>query len=164
MAYQFLFLFLRMLHSKEVQFSVLLLLVSYWLKRFMFLFLQVVGLHGGALLGVTYRTSRRISPLTATAISTVQSMPLSGFGGSGSSFASDDPFSSREGPPQNLQLYRYIRTQVFHPFCISRKFIIGECEMILCYALLLVLTQLTFLFPIPMIFAANVCVTLKLPT
>ncbi|AQK96994.1 Transducin/WD40 repeat-like superfamily protein [Zea mays] len=52
----------------------------------------VIGLHGGALLGVTYRTSRRISPLTATAISTVQSMPLSGFGGSGSSFASDDPY------------------------------------------------------------------------
>jgi hypothetical protein len=68
---------------------------------------QVIGLHGGALLGVTYRTSRRISPLTATAISTVQSMPLSGFGGSGSSFASDDPFSSKEGPPQNFQLYRY---------------------------------------------------------
>ncbi|VAH62153.1 unnamed protein product [Triticum turgidum subsp. durum] len=67
----------------------------------------VVGLHGGALLGVTYRTSRRISPLTATAISTVQSMPLSGFGGSGSSFASDDPFSSREGPPQNFQLYSW---------------------------------------------------------
>ncbi|TVU35734.1 hypothetical protein EJB05_17637, partial [Eragrostis curvula] len=66
----------------------------------------VIGLHGGALLGVTYRTSRRISPVTATAISTVQSMPLSGFGGSGSSFASDDPFSSKEGPPQNFQLYR----------------------------------------------------------
>nr|CAB3473760.1 unnamed protein product [Digitaria exilis] len=68
---------------------------------------QVIGLHGGALLGVTYRTSRRISPLTATAISTVQSMPLSGFGGSGSSFASDDPFSSKEGPPQNFQLYSW---------------------------------------------------------
>ncbi|GJM93699.1 hypothetical protein PR202_ga10281 [Eleusine coracana subsp. coracana] len=69
---------------------------------------QVIGLHGGALLGVTYRTSRRISPVTATAISTVQSMPLSGFGGSGSSFASDDPFSSKEGPPQNFQLYRCV--------------------------------------------------------
>ncbi|CAO2204211.1 unnamed protein product [Urochloa humidicola] len=67
----------------------------------------VIGLHDGALLGVTYRTSRRISPLTATAISTVQSMPLSGFGGSGSSFASDDPFSSKEGPPQNFQLYSW---------------------------------------------------------
>ncbi|CAO1945359.1 unnamed protein product [Urochloa humidicola] len=67
----------------------------------------VIGLHGGALLGVTYRTSRRISPLSATAISTVQSMPLSGFGGSGSSFASDDPFSSKEGPPQNFQLYSW---------------------------------------------------------
>ncbi|KAF0920646.1 hypothetical protein E2562_036139 [Oryza meyeriana var. granulata] len=40
---------------------------------------SVIGLHGGALLG---------------------------FGGSGSSFASDDPFSSKEGPPQNFQLYR----------------------------------------------------------
>ncbi|XP_062206368.1 uncharacterized protein LOC133908388 isoform X1 [Phragmites australis] len=67
----------------------------------------VIGLHGGALLGVTYRTSRRISPVTATAISTVQSMPLSGFGGSVSSFASDDPFSSKEGPPQNFQLYSW---------------------------------------------------------
>ncbi|KAI4999243.1 hypothetical protein ZWY2020_003832 [Hordeum vulgare] len=74
---------------------------------------QVVGLHGGALLGVTYRTSHRISPLMATAISTVQSMPLSGFGGSGSSFASDDPFSSREGPRQNLQLYSW---ETYQPF------------------------------------------------
>jgi hypothetical protein len=77
------------------------------LSSVMAVIFQVIGLHGGALLGVTYRTSRRISPLTATAISTVQSMPLSGFGGSGSSFASDDPFSSKEGPPQNFQLYRY---------------------------------------------------------
>lgn len=77
------------------------------MSSFMVVIFQVIGLHGGALLGVTYRTSRRISPLTATAISTVQSMPLSGFGGSGSSFASDDPFSSKEGPPQNFQLYRY---------------------------------------------------------
>ena len=77
------------------------------LSSVMTVIFQVIGLHGGALLGVTYRTSRGISPLTATAISTVQSMPLSGFGGSGSSFASDDPFSSKEGPPQNFQLYRY---------------------------------------------------------
>ncbi|KAE8799369.1 hypothetical protein D1007_25308 [Hordeum vulgare] len=92
MAYQFLFLFMRMLHSKEV-----------------------VGLHGGALLGVTYRTSGRISPLTPTAISTVQSMPLSGFGGSGSSFASDDPFSFREGPPQNFQLYSW---ETYQPYIV----------------------------------------------
>ncbi|KAK6119072.1 hypothetical protein DH2020_047190 [Rehmannia glutinosa] len=38
----------------------------------------VIGLHGGALLGVAYRTSRRISPVAAAAISTT--MPLSGFG------------------------------------------------------------------------------------
>ncbi|GJN18199.1 hypothetical protein PR202_gb05338 [Eleusine coracana subsp. coracana] len=31
-----------------------------------------------------------------------------GFGGSGSSFASDDPFSSKEGPSQNFQLYRCV--------------------------------------------------------
>jgi hypothetical protein len=100
----------------------------------MVVLLQVVGLHGGALLGVTNRTSRRISPLTATAISTVQSMPLSGFGSSASSFASDDPFSTREGPPQNFQLYRYICTYGFHASWISREFI---CWPILddCYAM-----------------------------
>ncbi|KAG6533219.1 hypothetical protein ZIOFF_007085 [Zingiber officinale] len=75
--------------------------------------LKVIGLHGGALLGVAYRTSRRISPMAATAIST-QSMPLSGFGNSGvtSSFAApDDPFSSNkpaaEVAPQNFQLYSW---------------------------------------------------------
>ncbi|CAL9186178.1 unnamed protein product [Musa hybrid cultivar] len=74
----------------------------------------VIGLHGGALLGVAYRTSRRISPVAATAISTIQSMPLSGFGNSGamSSFAAaDDPFSSNkpaaEAAPQNFQLYSW---------------------------------------------------------
>ncbi|KAI9194407.1 hypothetical protein LWI28_005670 [Acer negundo] len=73
----------------------------------------VIGLHGGALLGVAYRTSRRISPVAATAISTVQSMPLSGFGSSGlSSFtAFDDGFSSHRSPaeatPQNFQLYSW---------------------------------------------------------
>lgn len=66
-------------------------------------------MHGGALLGVAYRTSRRISPVAATAIST---MPLSGFGNSGvSSFTSfDDGFSSHkssaETTPPNFQLYR----------------------------------------------------------
>ncbi|WOK95751.1 hypothetical protein Cni_G04458 [Canna indica] len=74
----------------------------------------VIGLHGGALLGVAYRTSRRISPMAATSISTVQSMPMSGFGNSGvmSSFAAaDDPFSSNkpiaEAAPQNFQLYSW---------------------------------------------------------
>lgn len=63
------------------------------------------------MLGVAYRMSRRISPMAATAIST---MPLSGFGNTGSlsSFAAaDDPFSSNkpsaEAPPQNFQLYRF---------------------------------------------------------
>ncbi|OVA10910.1 WD40 repeat [Macleaya cordata] len=79
----------------------------------------VIGLHGGALLGVAYRTSRRISAVTATAISTIQSMPLSGFGNSGlSSFtASDDAFSSNkssvaEAAPQNFQLYSW---ETFQP-------------------------------------------------
>ncbi|CAI9101437.1 OLC1v1038767C1 [Oldenlandia corymbosa var. corymbosa] len=73
----------------------------------------VIGLHGGALLGVAYRTSRRISPGAATAISTIQSMPLSGFASSGvSSFSSvDDGFSSRrssaEAAPMNFQLYSW---------------------------------------------------------
>jgi hypothetical protein len=68
-------------------------------------------LHGGALLGVAYRTSRRISAVAATAISTIQSMPLSGFGSSGpSSFTTfDDGFSSNKSPAEaaaNFQLYR----------------------------------------------------------
>ncbi|KAM7470155.1 hypothetical protein LguiA_008338 [Lonicera macranthoides] len=73
----------------------------------------VTGLHGGALLGIAYRTSRRISPVAATAISTFQSMPLSGFGSSGlSSFATvDDGHSSHKSPaeaaPQNFQLYSW---------------------------------------------------------
>ncbi|PON75142.1 Guanine nucleotide-binding protein, beta subunit [Parasponia andersonii] len=77
----------------------------------------VIGLHGGALLGVAYRTSRRISPVAATAISTIQSMPLSGFGSSGlSSFAAfDDGFSSHrsatEAAPPNFQLYSWETSQ-----------------------------------------------------
>ncbi|XP_038981274.1 LOW QUALITY PROTEIN: uncharacterized protein LOC103713325 [Phoenix dactylifera] len=73
----------------------------------------VIGLHGGALLGVAYRTSRRISPVSATAISTIQSMPLSGFGNSGFA-AADDPFSSKqsEAAPQNFQLYSW---ETFQP-------------------------------------------------
>ncbi|KAJ6407920.1 hypothetical protein OIU84_011264 [Salix udensis] len=78
----------------------------------------VIGLHGGALLGVAYRTSRRISPVAATAISTIQSMPLSGFGSSGlSSFTTlDDGFNSHKSPaeaaPQNFQLYSW---ETFQP-------------------------------------------------
>ncbi|CAA7023284.1 unnamed protein product [Microthlaspi erraticum] len=71
----------------------------------------VIGLHGGALLGIGYRTSRRISPLAATAISTIQSMPLSGFGNSNvSSFSSYDDGSSQrtaESAPLNYQLYSW---------------------------------------------------------
>ncbi|KAG6728900.1 uncharacterized protein LOC122303981 isoform X1 [Carya illinoinensis] len=75
----------------------------------------VIGLHGGALLGVAYRTSRRISPVAATAISTIQSMPLSGFGSS--SFATfDDGFSSHKSPAEaaahNFQLYSW---ETFQP-------------------------------------------------
>ncbi|CAL5380155.1 unnamed protein product [Camellia sinensis] len=77
----------------------------------------VIGLHGGALLGVAYRTSRRVSPVSATAISTIQSMPLSGFGSSGlSSFMMDDGLSSNRFPseaaPQNFQLYSW---ETFQP-------------------------------------------------
>ncbi|CAA7408654.1 unnamed protein product [Spirodela intermedia] len=80
----------------------------------------VVGLYGGALLGVAYKTSRRVSPMAATAISTMQSMPLSGFGNGGalSSFtAADDSFSSSrtsavEAAPQNFQLYSW---ETFQP-------------------------------------------------
>uniref|UniRef100_A0A2P2LL26 Uncharacterized protein LOC105122493 n=1 Tax=Rhizophora mucronata TaxID=61149 RepID=A0A2P2LL26_RHIMU len=78
----------------------------------------IIGLHGGALLGVAYRTSRRISPIAATAISTIQSMPLSGLGSSGvSSFSTlDDGFSSQrsssEAAPQNFQLYSW---ETFQP-------------------------------------------------
>ncbi|XP_057439111.1 uncharacterized protein LOC130730971 isoform X2 [Lotus japonicus] len=78
----------------------------------------VIGLHGGALLGIAYRTSRRISPIAATAISTIQSMPLSGYGSSGlSSFTTyDDGFSSHRSPaeaaPQNFQLYSW---ETFQP-------------------------------------------------
>ncbi|KAG6418079.1 hypothetical protein SASPL_120278 [Salvia splendens] len=78
----------------------------------------VTGLHGGALLGVAYRTSRRISPVAATAISTIQSMPLSGFGNSStSSFSTvDDGYSSQkttaEAAPPNFQLYSW---ETFEP-------------------------------------------------
>ncbi|KAL8222859.1 hypothetical protein R6Q57_020258 [Mikania cordata] len=73
----------------------------------------VIGLHGGTLLGISYRTSRRVSPVAATSISSMQSMPLSGFGNSAlSSFSPlDDPFSSQknpaEPPPPNFQLYSW---------------------------------------------------------
>ncbi|XP_060167461.1 uncharacterized protein LOC132598543 isoform X1 [Lycium barbarum] len=76
----------------------------------------VIGLHGGALLGVAYRTSRRVSPAAASAISTIQSMPLSGFGGSSvSSFSTMEDGSQRsaaEAAPQNFQLYSW---ETFQP-------------------------------------------------
>lgn len=78
----------------------------------------VTMLQGGALLGVAYRTSRRISPVAATAISTIQSMPLSGFGNSSSSSFStlDDGYSSQkttaEAAPPNFQLYSW---ETFEP-------------------------------------------------
>ncbi|KAF3339575.1 WD repeat-containing protein 3 [Carex littledalei] len=69
----------------------------------------VIGLHGGALLGVAYRTSRRISPSTASAISTISTMPMSGFGASGPHSSFDDPFANKssEAAPQNFQLYSW---------------------------------------------------------
>ncbi|XP_078429126.1 transducin/WD40 repeat-like superfamily protein [Wolffia australiana] len=80
---------------------------------------QVVGLYGGALLGVAYKTSRRASQTAPSAISTMQAMPLSGFGNGGvsSSFtASEDPFSSSrtavEAAPPNFQLYSW---ETFQP-------------------------------------------------
>lgn len=66
-------------------------------------------MHGGALLGVAYKTSRRVHPVSTTAISAIQSMPLSGFGSSAgpSSFSSFEEMKiSAESPPQNFQLYR----------------------------------------------------------
>ncbi|KAJ6850889.1 uncharacterized protein M6B38_262105 [Iris pallida] len=69
----------------------------------------VIGLHSGALLGVAYRTSRVISPLAATSISSIQSMPMSGFGNGGvASFpGADDKHSGAEAAPQNFQLYSW---------------------------------------------------------
>ncbi|KAL3382185.1 hypothetical protein AABB24_001974 [Solanum stoloniferum] len=76
----------------------------------------VIGLHGGALLGVAYRTSRRVSAAAATAISTIQSMPLSGYGGSSvSSFSTMEDGSQKsaaEAAPQNFQLYSW---ETFQP-------------------------------------------------
>lgn len=76
----------------------------------------VIGLHGGALLGVAYRTSRRISAAAATAISTIQSMPLSGYGGTSvSSFSTMEDSSQKsaaEAAPQNFQLYSW---ETFQP-------------------------------------------------
>lgn len=70
---------------------------------------QVIGLHGGALLGIAYRTSRRVSAVAATAISTIQSMPLSGFGSGASSFNTfDDGVGSGTSSTQNFQLYRSV--------------------------------------------------------
>lgn len=77
----------------------------------------VIGLHSGALLGVAYKTARRISPNAATAISTLQSGALSGIapnaGGMLSSFsaADDGAFMAGRSPigeaPANFQLYSW---------------------------------------------------------
>ncbi|CAN4108269.1 unnamed protein product [Withania somnifera] len=76
----------------------------------------VIGLHGGALLGVAYRTSRRVSAAAASAISTIQSMPLSGYGGSSaSSFSTMEDSSQKsaaEAVPRNFQLYSW---ETFQP-------------------------------------------------
>ncbi|KAK4785918.1 hypothetical protein SAY86_002607 [Trapa natans] len=72
----------------------------------------VTGLHGGALLGVSYRAPRRTNPVSATANPMLQSMPLSGYGNSGlSSFSPlDDGLPHRspaEAAPPNFQLYSW---------------------------------------------------------
>ncbi|PPR81034.1 hypothetical protein GOBAR_AA39682 [Gossypium barbadense] len=65
---------------------------------------KVVGLYGGALFGIAYRTSRRATFGSAITISTIQSMPVSGFG------SYDDGFSSQrstaEATTQNFQFFR----------------------------------------------------------
>ncbi|KAG4186017.1 hypothetical protein ERO13_A08G023424v2 [Gossypium hirsutum] len=64
----------------------------------------VVGLYGGALFGIAYRTSPRNTLGSATTISTIQSMPVSGFG------SYDDGFSSQrstaEAATLNFQFFR----------------------------------------------------------
>uniref|UniRef100_A0A803LT85 Transducin/WD40 repeat-like superfamily protein n=1 Tax=Chenopodium quinoa TaxID=63459 RepID=A0A803LT85_CHEQI len=73
----------------------------------------VIGLHGGSLLGIAYRTSRRVSAVAATAISTIQSMPLSGFGSGASSFNTfDEGVGSGPSSTQNFQLYSW---ETFQP-------------------------------------------------
>ncbi|CAN0838957.1 TSET complex member tstF [Linum grandiflorum] len=70
----------------------------------------VIGLHGGALLGVAYRTSRRVSPGAAMAISTIQ--PMSGFGSSFTTIDDAIHRSAAEAAPQNFQLYSW---ETFEP-------------------------------------------------
>ncbi|GMJ01538.1 Transducin/WD40-2 Protien [Hibiscus trionum] len=69
----------------------------------------VIGLYGGALFGVAYRISRRVTPGS----STIHSMLSSGFG-SGGSF--DDGFSSQrshaEAVPKNFQFFSW---ETFQP-------------------------------------------------
>eukprot|EP01018_Ginkgo_biloba_P012994 Gb_38178 [translate_table: standard] len=82
----------------------------------------VIGLHSGALLGVAYKTPRRINPGAATAISSIQSASLSGLaptsGGMLSSFSAvdDGAFmaarSSIGEAPANFQLYSW---ETFQP-------------------------------------------------
>ncbi|KAK5810548.1 hypothetical protein PVK06_025860 [Gossypium arboreum] len=65
----------------------------------------VVGLYGGALFGIAYRTSPRNTLGSATTISTIQSMPVSGFG------SYDDGFSSQrstaEAATLNFQFFSW---------------------------------------------------------
>ncbi|XP_011087586.1 uncharacterized protein LOC105169027 [Sesamum indicum] len=75
-------------------------------------------LDGGALLGIAYRISRRISPVIASGYSTFQSAPPSGHGSSSYSSLSsiDDGYSSKkssaEAAPPNFQLYSW---ETFQP-------------------------------------------------
>ncbi|KAB2634334.1 hypothetical protein D8674_038390 [Pyrus ussuriensis x Pyrus communis] len=78
-----------------------------------------IGLHGGALLVLHIESRGELALSPQTAISTIQSMPLSGFGSAGhSSFSTfDDGFSSHrsssaEAAPQNFQLYSW---ETFQP-------------------------------------------------
>ncbi|ERN10706.1 hypothetical protein AMTR_s00027p00057390 [Amborella trichopoda] len=73
-------------------------------------FCLVIGLHGGALLGVVYRATRRVSPTTGTAISSIQYIPGFGHGAHSSFTPVDDAMkvSTAEMSTnfQNFELYR----------------------------------------------------------
>lgn len=92
-------------------------------------FHQVVGLHGGALLGISYRSSRRVSAVAATAISTIQSMPLSGFGSGASSFNTfDDGFGSGPSSSQNFQLYRWVIKLLLGMVCCALELTLMKAD------------------------------------
>ncbi|XP_020525863.1 uncharacterized protein LOC18438955 isoform X2 [Amborella trichopoda] len=71
----------------------------------------VIGLHGGALLGVVYRATRRVSPTTGTAISSIQYIPGFGHGAHSSFTPVDDAMkvSTAEMSTnfQNFELYSW---------------------------------------------------------